>query len=108
MQVDAALNPGNSGGPGVQDGKIVGLVFSKIEEAENIGYLIPAEEIAHFWPTWRTASTTGNPLMFDQFQTAENEALREFLELPDDATGIVVTPAVQAMTTITRCESGTS
>src|SRR3954465_725255 len=44
IQVDAALNFGNSGGPAVSDGKLVGLVFSLIQNAQNIGYLIPVEE----------------------------------------------------------------
>ena len=43
IQVDAALNFGNSGGPAVSDGKLVGLVFSLIQNAQNIGYLIPVE-----------------------------------------------------------------
>jgi S1-C subfamily serine protease len=91
VQVDAALNSGNSGGPAVDDGKIVGLVFSKIAEAENIGYLIPTEEIRAFLGDVEDGKYEGNCLMFDQFQSAENEALRKFLELPDDVTGVVVT-----------------
>jgi S1-C subfamily serine protease len=91
VQVDAALNAGNSGGPAVDDGKIVGLVFSKIAEAENIGYLIPTEEIRAFLGDVEDGKYEGNCLMFDQFQSAENQALRKFLEIPDDVTGVVVT-----------------
>jgi PDZ domain len=91
VQVDAALNAGNSGGPAIDDGKIVGLVFSKIAEAENIGYLIPPEEIRAFLADIEDETYEGNCLMFDHFQSAENEALRKFLELPDDVTGVVVT-----------------
>ena len=35
-------NPGNSGGPVLNDNKIVGIVMQGISNADNIGYMIPA------------------------------------------------------------------
>src|SRR5262249_50919359 len=41
IQVDAAINPGNSGGPALVDNKLVGLIFSRLQQSDNIGYIIP-------------------------------------------------------------------
>ena len=65
IQIDAALNPGNSGGPAVSDGKITGLVYSKNSRGENIGYLIAAEEIRMFFNDIRDGVYRGKPQLWD-------------------------------------------
>ena len=70
---------------------MVGLVFSKINEAENIGYLIPTEEIRQFLKHVNKGRYDGNELLLDDYQTAENVALRKFLKIPENVTGVVIT-----------------
>lgn len=90
IQVDAALNPGNSGGPAVSKGKIVGLVFSKMKEGDNIGYLIPVEEIKQFLGDIADGQYDGKPQLFDGGQTVENDALRTKLGLKTGQGGALV------------------
>jgi hypothetical protein len=90
IQLDAAINPGNSGGPAVVGDKMIGLAFSKLTEADNIGYIIPSEEIDLFLADVADGNYDGKPAMFDEFQTLENPALRDFLKLDKATQGIVV------------------
>ncbi len=90
IQVDAAINPGNSGGPVVAGDKMIGLIFSNIPSAQNIGCIIPNEEIELFLKDIADGRYDGKPAIFDDFQTLENPALRAFLELNNDAKGLVV------------------
>jgi S1-C subfamily serine protease len=91
IQVDAALNFGNSGGPAVSDGKLVGLVFSLIQNAQSIGYLIPVEEIQLFLTDIADGRYDGKPQLYDFLQTVENHALRQKLGLPAGVNGVMVT-----------------
>ncbi len=91
IQVDAALNFGNSGGPAVNKGSLVGLVFSLIQNAQNIGYLIPVEEIKLFLADIADGVYQGKPQMHDLVQTIENAALRQRLGLPKEMNGMMVT-----------------
>jgi S1-C subfamily serine protease len=90
IQIDAAINPGNSGGPAVVDDKMIGLAFSRLGEAENIGYIIPCEEIELFLDDVADGRYDGKPAMFDELQTLENDTLRHFLKLDKSVQGIVV------------------
>jgi S1-C subfamily serine protease len=89
IQIDAPVNPGNSGGPAIVDGKLVGVVFSRLREADNIGYLIPVEEIAIFFNDLRDGRYDGKPIFFDGLQTLENQAVRDRLGLTREQTGVM-------------------
>jgi len=90
IQIDAAINPGNSGGPAVVGDKMIGLTFSRLNEADNIGYIIPSEEINLFLSDVADGKYDGKPALFDDLQTLENPALRSYLKLPAAAEGMVV------------------
>ena len=90
IQVDAAINPGNSGGPALVNDAMVGLIFSKLGAADNIGYIIPSEEIDLFLKDVADGHYDGKPALHDQLQTLENDALRGFLGLDRKASGMVV------------------
>jgi S1-C subfamily serine protease len=90
IQIDAAINPGNSGGPAVVGDKMIGLAFSHLRPAENIGYIIPCEEIRLFLQDIADGHYDGKPAMFDELQVLENPALRSFLKLDRSVEGIVV------------------
>jgi S1-C subfamily serine protease len=90
IQIDAAINHGNSGGPAVVGDKMIGLAFSSLGGTQNIGYIIPNEEIELFLKDVADGRYDGKPALFEDMQTLENPALRAFLKLPADVQGIVV------------------
>ncbi len=90
VQIDAAINPGNSGGPVVVGEKMIGLAFSALGNAQNIGYIIPCEEIALFLADIADGRYDGKPALHDDCQTLENPALRSFLKLDKSVEGMVV------------------
>lgn len=110
IQIDAAINPGNSGGPAVVGGRMIGIAFSLLGGAQNIGYIIPCEEIDLFLKDIEDGRYDGKPALFDDFQTLENPALRPFLGLDTTVEGIVVhqpyrgggTPALRPWDVVTR------
>jgi S1-C subfamily serine protease len=87
IQVDAVINPGNSGGPALVDGKMIGVISG---QAENIGIIIPNQEIDDFLADVADGRYDGKLHVFDQFQILENEALRAKLGLAKNVRGLMV------------------
>ncbi len=94
IQISAAVNPGNSGGPAVVDGQMVGIVQSRLSDAENIGFIIPAEEIDLFLENIRDGRYAGRPVEAagTTFQPLENAALRRMLQVGPAVKGVLVHP----------------
>lgn len=52
IQIDAAVNHGNSGGPVVDaEGRLVGVVFAGIEAYEGLNFAVPAERLVAALPS---------------------------------------------------------
>ncbi len=91
VQVDAAINSGNSGGPAISGGRIVGIASETLNDAENIGYIVPAPVIEHFLEDVKDGLFDGFPSLGIFAQELENQALRQQLGLAKRLGGILVT-----------------
>jgi S1-C subfamily serine protease len=91
IQIDAAINPGNSGGPAIAGDKMIGLAFSRLGgDTQNIGYIIPNEEVDLFLKDIADGRYDGKPAMYDDLQTLENPALRDYLKIDKSVEGMIV------------------
>ena len=92
MQIDAAINPGNSGGPVVdaeQGNKVVGVAFQTLDQAENIGYVVPVSVVQHFLEDIRRHGRyTGFCSLGARMALLENPAQRRLLQLDRVKNGI--------------------
>jgi S1-C subfamily serine protease len=91
VQIDAAINSGNSGGPAMQGNKVVGVAFETLSSAQNIGYIIPVPVIRHFLEDIdRHKRYTSFPRIGFTWQKMENESLRKAFRVPDDKHGVLI------------------
>ena len=94
IQVDAAVNPGNSGGPALSEGKIVGVVMQVIRNSQNIGYLVPVNMVKHFLTDIKDGKYDGFPELGVITQKLENPALRAYYGLNEEIKGQLVADIV--------------
>ncbi|KAG8378963.1 hypothetical protein BUALT_Bualt07G0039100 [Buddleja alternifolia] len=92
LQIDAAINSGNSGGPAFNDkGNCVGIAFQSLkhEDVENIGYVIPTPVIMHFIQDYeKNGAYTGFPILGVEWQKMENPDLRLSMGMKPDQKGV--------------------
>ncbi|MBN1697326.1 MAG: trypsin-like peptidase domain-containing protein [Spirochaetales bacterium] len=106
MQTDAALNPGNSGGPVIRNGKIAGIAFQTIQSAENVGYMIPVPVIRHFLEDIEDGTCDGFPGLGIYWDELLNPDYRRYLGMDDRMSGIVVNKVLRDMSADTWLEAG--
>ncbi|MDR1986544.1 MAG: S1C family serine protease [Treponema sp.] len=62
IQIDAAVNQGNSGGPVVdKEGRLVGIVFAGVEQYQGLNFAVPAERLAAALPAMMQGGKAERP-----------------------------------------------
>jgi S1-C subfamily serine protease len=90
-QIDAAINPGASGGPAIVNGRLAGLNFQGLERADNVGYIIPVPVIESFLKDIENGKVDGVPEIAFVTQPTENPQLRQRYGLDDQNNGVLIT-----------------
>ena len=106
IQIDAAINGGNSGGPAISDGKIVGVVMQGITNAQNVGYLISIDIIERFLDDIRDGKLDGFADLGLTTMRMENPTIREYYKMDKNTTGILITQIAQVSKASDKLKEG--
>nr|AAB60923.1 F5I14.16 [Arabidopsis thaliana] len=91
IQIDAAINNGNSGGPVIMGNKVAGVAFESLCYSDSIGYIIPTPVIRHFL---NAIEESGEDVSFGSinltYQKMDNDQLRKDFKMSDKMTGILI------------------
>lgn len=90
VTVDAAINNGNSGGPVFLGDRVVGIAFQSLDDAENIGEMVPVPLIERFLAGVEQGRPLGVPGLGIRGQTLENPTLRDYLKMGPRDSGVMV------------------
>jgi len=110
IQVDSAINAGNSGGPALNEqGQVIGVAVGKLcvdsMSIDNVGYLLPAVTVRNFlrrvrrdevdkkgFPKYKLAASVPY-----RWHTLENKSLRSAHNVPDSVNGILITSVCETV-----------
>lgn len=83
IQISAPINPGNSGGPVVNLGaKVVGIACANIPSAQNVGYIIPVNELKMILDELRSGGLLRRPFLGILFNNGSKQ-LTKYLNNPE-------------------------
>jgi S1-C subfamily serine protease len=90
IQIDAAINSGNSGGPTIdKDGNLVGIAMMKLERSSNIAYIVPSIIINNFLEDIKDNKVNGFFKLDTYYQNIENNSLKNYYGLKN-GNGILI------------------
>jgi hypothetical protein len=89
-QIDSGVNPGNSGGPVLGDGKVVGVVMQVSKEADKVAYMVPTPVVEHFLADVADGHYDGVPEATFRWQRLEAADLRRKYALPPSEGGVLI------------------
>jgi Trypsin-like serine proteases, typically periplasmic, contain C-terminal PDZ domain len=82
IQTTAPLNPGNSGGPSINStGEVIGINFAGVVQAQNVGYIIPINDVKSTLKDMRKVKLLRRPVLGGLLEPA-NESMCLFLGNP--------------------------
>jgi len=91
IQIDAAINSGNSGGPVVNaESKLVGIAMMRLTNSSNIAYIVPAVVINTFLEDIKDGRVDGFHKDSISIQYINNDAQKQLYGL-GKRTGVIVT-----------------
>ena len=92
IQVDAAINRGNSGGPvlDMKSGKIAGIAFQGEKKGEALGYIIPPDIIRHFLEDIKDGKVDGFCHFLFEADAMESPTKRSYYRMNPSQTGVVI------------------
>ena len=90
IQIDAAVNPGSSGGPAISNGKIVGVVMQHVSKSQSIGYIVPVKIVRHFLEDVKDGRYDGFAHLGLDTQRMENDSLRSVYKMDKETTGVLI------------------